>query len=142
MGDAAYHLKPALYAFCLHGEDPAWGGYALGSSSLEPQLVLRTREYYADMAGRTWESGEVHYGVSLTVSKKAPRGTGTCIMQAASEYSKRLEAQRIVAVTRAPAFHRVQGAMSFDEYYNLLRSGEMKESLYFLFSSAGWQLVG
>ena len=120
----------------------AVGFFTFVATSEELVSDLRTWDYYAKLANRPWESNEVHYGVSLTVSRKAPRGTGTCIMQAAREYSKWLGAKRIIAVTRAPSFHRVQESMSFDQYYNLLLSGETKEPLYFLFCSAGWKLVG
>lgn len=120
----------------------AIGFFTFVATSQELVSVLKTWDYYAELANRPWESTQVHYGVSLTVSKKAPRGTGTCIMQAAKEYSKWLGAHKIIAVTRAPSFHRVQGVMPFDRYYRLLLAGEMKEPLYFLFCSAGWQLVG
>lgn len=120
----------------------AVGFFTFVGTSEELVSDLRTWEYYAELANRPWGSSEVHYGVSLTVSRKARRGTGTCIMQAAREYSKWLGAKRIIAVTRAPSFHLVQEFMSFDQYYNRLLSGETKEPLYFLFCSAGWKLVG
>jgi hypothetical protein len=118
------------------------GFFTFVALSQEKVSILRCWEHYAEMANSVWESGEVHYGISLTVSKTAVRGTGTCIMQAAKEYSEWLGARKIIAVTRAPGYHRVQKRMSFDEYYNLLFSGEIKEPLYFIFTSAGWRLVG
>jgi hypothetical protein len=130
-----------IIAFDANQNRPV-GFFTFVALSEEKVSILGSWEHYAEMANSIWESGEVHYGVSLTVSKTAVRGTGTCIMQAAKEYSQWLGAKRIIAITRVPGFHRVQAVMTFNEYYNLLLSGEMNEPLYFLFSSAGWKLVG
>jgi hypothetical protein len=124
------------------GAPKAIGFFTLLGTSHETVSVLRKWDFYARLANEPWKSEEVYYGISLTVSREAPRGTGTCIMQAAADYCKWRGAQKLIAVTRAPSYHLFKTSIEFDEYYNGLLQGRIKEPLYFLMCSAGWQLVG
>jgi hypothetical protein len=136
-------VNPGCTIGAFTGESKQLAGFfTLLATSTDRILVLRAWDYYAELANKTWESSEVHYGISLTVSKNAPRGTGSCIMQAAREYSRVLGAKKIIVVTRAPSFHKMKSSMSFEQYYELLLAGGIKEPLYFLMCSAGWKPVG
>jgi GNAT superfamily N-acetyltransferase len=99
---------------------------------------IRSWDYYSEISRYPWKEGDVLYCISLTVSNHAPRGTGTLLMKGLIEYARALGARTVIAVTRAPGYHRVAKEVSFAEYYDQLLQGERREPLFHLMRAAGY----
>jgi hypothetical protein len=103
---------------------------------------LKPWSHYAQLSVKPWTGGEILYGIDLTVAESAPRGTATSLMKELLQHGRQLGMNRVIAVTRAPSFHLVKNEMSFDKYFNRLRDGSLRESLYHLMVSAGLEATG